>query len=576
MASKTEGIVDFKPEEGSDSVEEKAVTGVDSESTKESVEEFAETQKEEGKDVKVALDIKPKKEDEVKKESVTKTNEVVGSIFNGIDDTVIVTEYLEIDVTKYVDNAPTGETISDTYSPLEIALKYDTRKKNPIVVRTHNGIAKAFEKLGSRPAKKDFKDAHYYIDAENEILYVYSQFFSDFAIVYSKENTYTISIDTGIGDPIVQVVSEGSKLDLPSDLKKDGYAFDGWFKDLQYSSPWDADNDKVNEDTKIYGKWNKSVTGISVTSAATVDFTKAGDTSQIKVNVSPSDAANTKVSYSSSDARVATVDDNGKVTAVGNGTATITVTTEDGKKTATVMVNVAIPEVNPQGTPDDPKAEDPTTEEQPTTTESPVAEPTKEEKATLAMNAGLKISQTGSKINIKWGKVKEADGYEVYVTYCGMKFGKSVKVLKNNAKTSINITKINGKKINLKKNFKVYVAAYKMVGGKKKKLAKTITGHIVGRKNTAYTNVKMIKLAKSKYSIKAGKTAQINAKTVLVDKKKKQLSNAHATQFRYASSNKNIATVNKNGKIKGISKGTCTIYVYSRNGYAKKASVTVK
>lgn len=42
------------------------------------------------------------------------------------------------------------------------------------------------------------------------------------------------------------------------------------------------------------------------------------------------------------------------------------------------------------------------------------------------------------------------------------------------------------------------------------------------------------------------------------------------------SSDEKIATVNKNGKIKGISKGTCTIYVYSRNGYAKKVSVTVK
>lgn len=49
-------------------------------------------------------------------------------------------------------------------------------------------------------------------------------------------------------------------------------------------------------------------------------------------------------------------------------------------------------------------------------------------------------------------------------------------------------------------------------------LAKTITGHVVGRKNTKYTNAKNIVLAKSSYSISVGKTAKIKAKTVLVQK----------------------------------------------------------
>ena len=199
-----------------------------------------------------------------------------------------------------------------------------------------------------------------------------------------------------------------------------------------------------------------------------------------------------------------------------------------------------------------------------------------QEAAAISMNAGLKISQTGSKINIKWGKVNEADGYDVYVTYCGKKFGKAAKTVKKNSTTSVKITKINGKKINLKKNYKVYVAAYKMVDGKKKVLAKTIMGHVVGRKNTKYSNAKKITLSKSSYTVKVGKTAKIKAKTVLVQKGKKQLSNAHAAEFRYASSNKKIATVDKNGKIKGIAKGTCTIYVYARNGYAKTVKVTVK
>ena len=85
-----------------------------------------------------------------------------------------------------------------------------------------------------------------------------------------------------------------------------------------------------------------------------------------------------------------------------------------------------------------------------------------------------------------------------------------------------------------------------------------------------------ITLAKKKYTVKVGKTVKVKAKTVLVDKTKKQLSDAHAPEFRYASANNYIATVDKNGKIKGVAAGTCKIYVYSRNGLAKTVKITVK
>ena len=206
----------------------------------------------------------------------------------------------------------------------------------------------------------------------------------------------------------------------------------------------------------------------------------------------------------------------------------------------------------------------------------PVQEPDEKEKAAISMNAGLKISQTGSKIHIKWGRVKEADGYKVYVGYCGQKFGKAVKIIGKNSTTSVDIKKLNGKKISLQKNFKVYVAAYQISNGKKIHLAKTIMGHVVGRKNAKYSNAKKITISKKKYTVKTGKTSKIKATTVLVEKGKKQLSDAHAREFRYASSNPKIATVNKSGTIKGIAKGKCTIYVYARNGYTKTVKVTVK
>ncbi|MBO6016376.1 MAG: Ig-like domain-containing protein [Lachnospiraceae bacterium] len=99
---------------------------------------------------------------------------------------------------------------------------------------------------------------------------------------------------------------------------------------------------------------------------------------------------------------------------------------------------------------------------------------------------------------------------------------------------------------------------------------------MVGRKNTKYTNAKSISLTTNTIHVAVGKTAKIKAKTVLVNKKKKQLSDEHAKEFRYASSDESIATVDKSGNVKGVSAGTTKVYVYARNGLAKTVKVTVK
>ena len=84
-----------------------------------------------------------------------------------------------------------------------------------------------------------------------------------------------------------------------------------------------------------------NVTGI------TLDKTEAsmivgGETVTLIPTVLPGDATDKSVTWSSSDEAVATVTD-GVVTAVAAGTATITVTTTDGAKTATCAVTVAAP-----------------------------------------------------------------------------------------------------------------------------------------------------------------------------------------------------------------------------------------
>ena len=84
-----------------------------------------------------------------------------------------------------------------------------------------------------------------------------------------------------------------------------------------------------------------NVTGI------TLDKTEAsmivgGETLTLTPTVAPGNATDKTVTWTTSDASVATVAD-GVVTAVAAGTATITVTTTDGAKTATCAVTVAAP-----------------------------------------------------------------------------------------------------------------------------------------------------------------------------------------------------------------------------------------
>lgn len=83
------------------------------------------------------------------------------------------------------------------------------------------------------------------------------------------------------------------------------------------------------------------VTGVSLSSSSlTID--KNG-THQLTATVSPETASNKTVSWSTSDPDVASVSQSGLVTAVGGGTADITVTTEDGSYTAQCKVTVNVP-----------------------------------------------------------------------------------------------------------------------------------------------------------------------------------------------------------------------------------------
>ncbi|MDO5122380.1 MAG: Ig-like domain-containing protein, partial [Erysipelotrichaceae bacterium] len=81
-----------------------------------------------------------------------------------------------------------------------------------------------------------------------------------------------------------------------------------------------------------------AVTGVTLDHAELT--LEKGTDAQLTATVEPADADNKAVTWTSSDTNVAAVDSTGKVTAVGKGTAVITVTTADGEFAASCRVTV--------------------------------------------------------------------------------------------------------------------------------------------------------------------------------------------------------------------------------------------
>ncbi|TDO82844.1 putative secreted protein (Por secretion system target) [Flavobacterium chryseum] len=121
----------------------------------------------------------------------------------------------------------------------------------------------------------------------------------------------------------------------------------GTYCNMNYSNR--GGNATVNEEISAIGSFswtqssNCSTTSVAVTGVTlspTTATLSVGATQQLTPTVAPANATNKTVSYSSNNTGVATVNSSGLVTAIASGTATITVTTQDGNKTATAAITV--------------------------------------------------------------------------------------------------------------------------------------------------------------------------------------------------------------------------------------------
>jgi uncharacterized protein YjdB len=170
---------------------------------------------------------------------------------------------------------------------------------------------------------------------------------------------------------------------------------------------------------------------------------------------------------------------------------------------------------------------------------------------------------------VKWQKVKGAEGYDVYFARCGKDYG-------SKAKASVSGCSVRFTKLKKRTEYKAYVKAWKKVKGKKIYIGKASpeVHAITGGYDAKNCNAKSVKLNKASLSLAVGKSKTLKATVKGVKSGKKVLE--HVRKVRYYSSNLNVATVNRNGKVKAVGKGSCTIWAIANNGVRTSVKVTVK
>ena len=171
-------------------------------------------------------------------------------------------------------------------------------------------------------------------------------------------------------------------------------------------------------------------------------------------------------------------------------------------------------------------------------------------------------------IVVSWRKYPGAAGYDVFWHYCDGSINYKKAGTVKNGKLSMT-----HKNLRSNREYKYFVAAYKMVKGRKIYIAKSNEMH-VAMKQARTTNAVSIKVNRTTVILKPGKTFRLKCQLTGENRKKKLLS--HSSPYRYYTANSKIATVSQNGVIRAKVKGSCSIYILASNGVYKRVTVKVK
>lgn len=174
---------------------------------------------------------------------------------------------------------------------------------------------------------------------------------------------------------------------------------------------------------------------------------------------------------------------------------------------------------------------------------------------------------------LTWNAIKNADGYLVYGAKCDTLDKsyayKRLAKIKGNKKLTFT-----QKSLKANQGYKYLVKAYRIKNGKQEIIARSyVVRTFAFQSDSQYANPTSIKIAKTNFTTKKGKSVKLEPKVVLPKEKKRK---KQGPEIRYISSDPSIATVTSRGKVIGRKKGSCSIYMIAQNGVWKKVKVKVK
>ena len=113
------------------------------------------------------------------------------------------------------------------------------------------------------PEKKGYIFGGWYTDSSfvnraEESGFIVTENVTLYAKWISEQTVFTVSFETNGGGTISDRSAEaGSLLTRPSAPVKEGYIFEGWYADENFSREWHFSTDRVTSSLKLYAKWKK-------------------------------------------------------------------------------------------------------------------------------------------------------------------------------------------------------------------------------------------------------------------------------------------------------------------------------
>ncbi len=305
---------------------------------------------------------------------------------------------------------------------------------------------------------------------------------------------------------------------------------------------------KFKETKRAYNIYlSGSLDGVPVESVEISETEKLvykGRTVKLTVSISPLDAANKNVTWTSSDTSVAIVDTEGIVTAKKEGTAVITVTAqEDNSKTASCVITVKEETTSR------------TEENKNTGTEQNTEQNTEQgtEQSTQQVTEKPVIKLNYLSLSLQKGKSTKAVKIKSS-SPSGEKISSAVSNKKNVASVTVSkgVMKITGKKTG------TATITVTSTSGATAKIKITVKKKV---------NVKKLKLSEKRITLKKGKKFKLALLKNPV---------TATNKIKWSSSNKKVATVNSKGVVKAKKKGKATITAKASNGKKAACKITVK